>query len=142
MSGNCLFNALSDQLYGHQNEHAAIRARVVDHMRANTEHFKSFVNVQPGGGLRRNPKRKNAGAFNTPPCSQPSQDEIDIVFERRMQSMADAGTYGDHMEIAAFCAAYDVNVLVYQENHVYAAQGSMDASKGTLHIAYHVSSIL
>ena len=41
--GNCLFRALSDQLYGEDARHAEIRADVVDYMRRNREDFEPFL---------------------------------------------------------------------------------------------------
>ncbi|KAK0347734.1 hypothetical protein LTR94_001261 [Friedmanniomyces endolithicus] len=111
--GNCLFNALSDQLYGNQNEHAAIRSRVINYMRDNAAYYKQFIDVHPGGGIRRNPKRKNAGSYSSPAnAAPPSEADIDRVFESHLLSMARGGTYGDNMEITAFASAYDVDLAV------------------------------
>ena len=41
--GNCLFRALSDQLYGEDARHAEIRADVVDYMRRNRGDFEPFL---------------------------------------------------------------------------------------------------
>ncbi|KAF2772783.1 cysteine proteinase [Teratosphaeria nubilosa] len=140
ISGNCLFNALSDQIYGHQNEHAAIRARVIDYMRDNADYYKQFIDVNPGGGIRRNPKRKNAGAYSTPATyAPPSTADIDRVFESHLTSMAKGGTYGDNMEITAFSSAFDVDVKIYQRDFAYMVTGNVDAEKPRpiAHIAYH-----
>lgn len=142
VSGNCLFNALSDQLYGHQNEHAAIRSRVIDYMRAHAEYYKQFIDVYPGGGIRRNPKRKNAGAYSSPTnAPAPSEADIDRVFESHLQRMAKGGTYGDNMEITAFSSAYDVDVKIYQRDFAYMVTGgggAEDSNRPVAHIAYHI----
>jgi len=140
--GNCLFNALSDQLYGHQSEHHAIRAKVIAYMREHASYYKQFIDVFPGGGMRRNPKRKNAGAYSTPASfTPPSQEEIDRVFESHLQSMARGGTYGDNMEITAFSSAFDVDVKIYQRDFAYMVSGGGDddRQRDIAHIAYHVS---
>ncbi|CAK4030407.1 cysteine protease [Lecanosticta acicola] len=138
--GNCLFNALSDQLYGHQNEHAAIRSRVIDYMREHADYYKQFIDVHPGGGIRRNPKRKNAGAYSSPAnFVPPSAADIDRVFESHLQSMARGGTYGDNMEITAFSSAYDYDVKIYQRDFAYMVSGSAgdERIRQVAHIAYH-----
>ncbi|KAM3424698.1 hypothetical protein BST61_g6685 [Cercospora zeina] len=140
--GNCLFNALSDQLYGHQNEHAAIRSRVIDYMREHADYYKQFIDVNPGGGIRRNPKRKNAGSYSSPASFQPpSPADIDRVFENHLASMARGGTYGDNMEIVAFSSAMGHDVKIYQRDYAFMVSGSNDGAGDTArpvaHIAYH-----
>ena len=138
--GNCLFNALSDQIYGDQNEHAAIRARVIEYMREHAEYYKQFIDVHPGGGIRRNPKRKNAGAYSSPAhYVPPSAADIDRVFETHLQNMARGGTYGDNMEITAFSSAFDIDVKIYQRDFAYMVTGSGDETQRPVaHIAYHL----
>ncbi|KAK4494074.1 hypothetical protein PRZ48_014337 [Zasmidium cellare] len=138
--GNCLFNALSDQLYGHQHEHAAIRSRVIDYMREHEHYYKQFIDVHPGGGIRRNPKRKNAGAYSSPAnFSLPSSADIDRVFESHLDNMARGGTYGDNMEITAFSSAFGYDVKIYQRDFAYMVSGSgdEDSNRPVAHIAYH-----
>lgn len=141
-TGNCLFNALADQIYGSQKDHYKIRARVIEYMREHAAYYKQFIEVQPGGGQRRNPKRKNAGVYSTATTAQlPTPEEIDRVFEGHLGSMARGGTYGDNMEISAFTAAFGINVKIYQRDFAYMTgtptdeQGSV---KPVAHIAYHV----
>jgi len=140
--GNCLFNALSDQIYGHQNEHAAIRARVITYMRDHADYYRQFIDVHPGGGIRRNPKRKTAAAYSSPAkWAPPSEAEIDRVFENHLQSMARGGTYGDNMEITAFSSAFDYDVKIYQRDFAYVVSGVGAAEEGSrpvAHIAYHM----
>lgn len=138
--GNCLFNALSDQLYGHQKEHHEIRARVIAYMREHASYYKQFIDVHPGGGTRRNPKRKNAGAFSTPVSySSPTAEEIDRIFESHLESMAKGGTYGDNMEITAFSSAFEVDVKIYQRDFAYmvTGNGGEGSNRAVAHIAYH-----
>lgn len=137
--GNCLFNALSDQLYGHQNEHAAIRSRVIDYMREHADYYKQFIDVNPGGGIRRNPKRKNAGSYSSPASIRaPSSADIDRVFENHLSSMARGGTYGDNMEIVAFSSAMGYDVKIYQRDYAFMVSGSNgETDRKVAHIAYH-----
>ncbi|KAK5117353.1 hypothetical protein LTR62_005970 [Meristemomyces frigidus] len=138
--GNCLFNALSDQLYGHQNDHAVIRSRVINYMRDNASYYKQFIDVHPGGGIRRNPKRKNAGSYSAPAnIAIPSEADIDRVFESHLLSMSRGGTYGDNMEITAFASAFDVDVKIYQRDFAYMiTAGGDECSRPVAHIAYHL----
>ncbi|KZF23206.1 OTU-domain-containing protein [Xylona heveae TC161] len=143
--GNCLFNALSDQLYGTQSRHHEIRARVIEYMRDHAPYYKQFMDVRPGGGARRNPKRKNAGAYASPEQMAPTPEEVERVFESHLQTMARGGTYGDNMEISAFSSAYDVDVKIYQRDFAYMVSGgdpdNEEESEGPrriVHIAYHV----
>jgi hypothetical protein len=139
-TGNCLFHALSDQIYGNQNEHSTIRAHVVNYMRENGAYYKQFVDALPGGATRRNPKRKNAGAYSSPAnYVPPSQADIDKMFEMHLQNMATGGVYGDNMEIVAFASAYGWDVKIYQRDFAYMVSGSDDEKpRPVAHIAYHL----
>lgn len=140
--GNCLFNALSDQLYGHQHEHANIRSRVISYMREHAAYYKQFIDVNPGGGIRRNPKRKNvnpSGYASSSNFVPPSAADIDRVFDSHLQSMARGGTYGDNMEITAFASAYDCDVKIYQRDFAYVVSSGEDGNnRPVAHIAYHL----
>jgi len=109
-------------------------------MRDNAAYYKQFIDVHPGHGIRRNPKRKNAGAYSSPAnLLPPSEADIDRVFESHLQSMARGGTYGDNMEITAFSSAYDVDVKIYQRDFAYMVSGGGDeGEKQVAHIAYHM----
>ncbi|KAB2581395.1 Ovarian tumor otubain [Lasiodiplodia theobromae] len=137
--GNCLFNALSDQLYGHQAAHSEIRERTVDYMRDHASEFKAFISVNPGGGVRRNPKRKNVGAYSTPYNQQvPTEEEIEQTFQRHLDTMAKGGTWGDNVEVQAFARAYDVTVKIYHRDFAYYVTPFQDDQKRLIvHIAYH-----
>lgn len=113
-------------------------------MRDNASYYKQFIDVHPGGGVRRNPKRKNVGAYSTPiSYLAPTPEEVERVFESHLQQMARGGTYGDNMEITAFSAAYGVDIKIYQRDFAYmiSAQDEEEVERQVLHIAYHVSSL-
>ena len=127
-------------MFGDQSHHSQLRASTVDHMRDHSSYYKQFIDVHPGGGVRRNPKRKNAGAYSTSfTARQPTQEEIDKVFESHLSQMAKGGAYGDNMEISAFSTAFNVDIKIYQREFAYvvSAQGS-EGDRPMMHIAYHV----
>ncbi|KAI9668063.1 MAG: hypothetical protein M1821_000883 [Bathelium mastoideum] len=129
--GNCLFKALSDQLYGEQTHHQAIRTQTIEYMENNKDYFKQFLRVEPGGGTRRNPKRKTAAESST---ALPSAKEVDRAFNAHMKTMAQGGTWGDNIEIIAFSAAFGVAVKVWQATNSHMFGEGMD---NVLHIAHH-----
>ena len=112
--GNCLFHALSDQLYGDQSQHARLRAETVEYMRQNPQDFKSFVIANPGGGIRRNPKRKNAGVMReTFDPTPPSEADINTAFHLSLDIMSKGGTYGDNAEVIAFSHKFNVDIRIW-----------------------------
>lgn len=118
--------------------------RSIDHMRQHKNYFAQFVDVLPGGATRRQPKRKSAKGYSTPSDSSlPSPEDVEKAIEQHITRMAQGGTYGDNMEIVAFARAYNVNVMIWQQNHRYQVDASSDParSNATLHIAYHVSGL-
>ncbi|KAF8475575.1 hypothetical protein BDZ91DRAFT_709942 [Kalaharituber pfeilii] len=137
--GDCLFHALSDQLYGHEDNHAEIRARVVSHMCQHADYFKLFLDV-PGPTTRSNKQRsaKSAGAI-----APPSEAAIDAAFAAHTKRMAQSGVYGDNIEICAFAREYNCDVKIYQREFAYVVTGGMQVSESgqgerkMVHIAYH-----
>ncbi|MCJ1318969.1 hypothetical protein MMC15_004301 [Xylographa vitiligo] len=137
--GDCLFRALSDQLYGNESHHHAIRARVVQHMRENANIYRNFTAVDAGGAIRRNSRRSTA-SYGTVNSDMPSDEEIDQRFHDNLNVMAKPGTYGDHLEIQAFCEAYEVDVKIYQkDNGEITLEGfrTMAEKKPLVLLAYH-----
>lgn len=116
-------------------------------MREHADYYKMFIDVHPGGGTRRNPKRKNVGAYSAPASvAPPSEADIDRVFQGHLDSMARGGTYGDNMELSAFSSAFSVDVKIYQRDFAYMVSGSgpdgQSVQRPVAHIAYHVSIIM
>jgi len=116
-------------------------------MNAHAGDFKSFIVVHPGGGQRRNPKRKNAGSFSAPlNAAAPTDVEVEATFQRYLKTMAQGGSYGDNMEIVAFASAFHVNVWIFGEQHgeFYTVAPPNEAGEvtRTLYIVHHVSSLL
>ena len=115
-------------------------------MRLNGDYYKQFIVVHPGGGTRRNPKRKNAGGFSTRFSHvAATPEEVNRTFESHLRQMARGGTYGDNMEIAAFSAAFNVDIKIYRRDYAYMVSaktggGISDGSvNSVVHIAHHVS---
>jgi len=111
-------------------------------MRENADYYKMFMECNAGGGVRRNPKRKNAGGYSSFNASMPTQEEIDRVFESHLDRMAKGGTWGDNMEIVAFSSAFGVDVKIYQRDNAFLVRAGDDEARPVCHIAYHVSSML
>ncbi|KAI4184005.1 MAG: hypothetical protein L6R41_005023 [Letrouitia leprolyta] len=135
-NGNCLFHALSDQLYGDQSKDKELREATIQYMKANGDYYKHFLVAHPGGGTRRNPKRKNAGSFSTK-SEAPSTAEVDAVFEGHLTRMAKGGTYGDNMEIVAFSEAFNVNVIIYKKDVAFVIKNDEACREKTVYIAHH-----
>ncbi|EPE28340.1 Cysteine proteinase [Glarea lozoyensis ATCC 20868] len=137
--GNCLFNALSDQMHGHEGENLAIRAKVIEEMRANPDNYKSFIPVDPRGPGRRNPKRKNKGSASESLQETPTDAQIEAAWQDHLRRMSQSGCYGDNTELVAFTKAYDVNVVVFTyQSLIYQVKAAEDGVKRPiLYIALH-----
>jgi hypothetical protein len=144
--GNCLFNALSDQLYGNQDMHEVLRAETIEHMKANADFYRQYMAVN---SVRRNPKRKTA----TAPASHIdtayyTEEQLQKQFEDHVEKMGQSGEWADNMEVSAFASALNVHVRLWQGDFTYlfspredysSHDGSGEDDRQTLHIAYHVS---
>ena len=143
--GDCLFNALSDQLHGDDTKAAEYRANVVEYMRENKDDNKPFIGLYPGGATRRNPKRKTAGSLRSSHFENTAitSRQVDNAFEKRMVEMAQGGTWGDNHEIVAFSKAYKVDITIWSEAindwfRITAPDGA-GKDKPTLYVVHHVS---
>lgn len=98
------------------------------------------MDVKPGGGIRRNPKRKNTGAYSSPAAyAGPTNEEVSQAFDTHILRMQKGGTWGDNMEIVAFAAAFNIDVRIYMAEYSYMIPGQGDeAERKIAHIAYHV----
>jgi OTU domain-containing protein 3 len=82
-------------------------------MRENPTDFVPFITVDQG--QRRNPKRKNAGAYSSQSTIEiPTEEQINRAWEDHLKRMAQNGTYGDNMEIRAFGQAYNMDVIIFR----------------------------
>lgn len=145
--GNCLYYALSDQLYGDFTHADHIRRQLADHISANPEYFMNFIAA--AGGERRAPRRAAAEAARTTYCSsssaspvpQPSIKDTQRSFDSRVAESRKNGVWGGAEEIQAFCQSFRKDVKVYT---MYGIQSFRDVhahneeKRETVHIAFHV----
>jgi OTU domain-containing protein 3 len=147
VQGNCLFNALSDQLYGHQEMHEVLRTATIEHMRENAEFYRQYMVVN---SVRRNPKRKSAAATATRiDTGYYTEEQLQQQFEEHVEKMGQPGEWADNMEVSAFASALNVHVRLWQADYTYLFSPRIYYDSGndsnavddlkTLHVAYHVS---
>lgn len=143
--GNCLFNALSDQLYGNQEMHEVLRTATIEHMRENSDFYRQYMAVNT---VRRNPKRKTTAAAATRiDTTGYTEEQLQKQFDDHVEKMGQPGEWADNMEVSAFASALNVHVRLWQADYTYLFSprtyylpGDDLATKDnrqTLHIAYH-----
>ncbi|KAF1846798.1 cysteine proteinase [Cucurbitaria berberidis CBS 394.84] len=143
--GNCLFNALSDQLYGHQEMHEVLRTATIEHMRDNSDFYRQYMAVN---NVRRNPKRKTTSALPTRiDTSYYTEEQLQHQFEDHVEKMGQPGEWADNMEVSAFASALNVHVRLWQADYTYLFSpriyyiphddSTAEDDRQTLHIAYH-----
>lgn len=115
-------------------------------MKNNPDRFKSFLVVHPGGGSRRNPKRKNHGSLATSAfATGPTSEEIDAAYKQHMKTMAKTGVYGDNLEIIAFAQAFKVDIMIFSEGGRFFYYVRCEKAEGEmaqmLCIVHHVSDL-
>ncbi|KAL4931599.1 OTU domain-containing protein [Aspergillus undulatus] len=145
--GNCLYYALSDQLYGDFNHADHIRTRLADHIFENREYFMSFIAA--AGGERRAPRRAAAEAARNNYCSSssssaspapPSAKDKERSFDSKVAESRKNGVWGGAEEIQAFCQSFkkDVNVYtMYGIQNFRDVHAPLDEERETIHIAFH-----
>ncbi|KAH7395113.1 hypothetical protein DE146DRAFT_678894 [Phaeosphaeria sp. MPI-PUGE-AT-0046c] len=142
--GNCLFNALSDQLYGHQDMHEVLRTTTIEHMRDNADFYRQYMAVN---NVRRNPKRKTTAAMPARiDTTYFTEEQLQHQFEEHVEKMGQPGEWADNMEVSAFASALNVHVRLWQADYTYLfsprthyapSDDSTVDDRQTLHIAYH-----
>jgi OTU domain-containing protein 3 len=147
VQGNCLFNALSDQLYGNQEMHEFLRTATIEHMRDNSEFYRQYMAVNT---VRRNPKRKTKAALASRiDTTYYTEEQLQLQFEEHVEKMGQPGEWADNMEVSAFASALNVHVRLWQAGYTYlfsprtsyvpSDDSAAADDRQTLHIAYHVS---
>ncbi|PVH83529.1 OTU-domain-containing protein [Cadophora sp. DSE1049] len=138
--GNCLFRALSDQLYGHQHMHKQIRAKVFAYLKENPKDFKPFHNVETEGGVRRNEMRSTRGKGAT---KLPSSAELDESWRMYLRKLRKPGTWAGQLEVNAFTKAYHMDVKIHLDgtthahhNYTKATDDLKAAPRRRIHLAY------
>lgn len=139
--GNCLYYALSDQMYGVWDRFAEIRMRLAGHMRAHRDYFINFTAAV--GGERRAPRRAAAAASRSSvgfvgPAAKPEDQQQ--KFEAKVADSEKNRVWGGSEEIQAFCQSYKRDVRVYTNSgiqtfrDVYAPH---QEERDVVHIAFH-----
>ncbi|KAK9361547.1 NADP-dependent oxidoreductase domain-containing protein [Lipomyces starkeyi] len=138
--GNCLFRALSDQLYGSPESHTHLRTEVVQFLRDNKAQFISFLPAAGAYHGSSGASRKSARRAVNGPSSdrQPTEKK----WESYLETMSKDGVYGDNLEIVAFAKRFNVDVKIHLADFAYVVSGeSSNEDNGilrkVLHIAYH-----
>ncbi|KAH8914524.1 cysteine proteinase [Atractiella rhizophila] len=88
--GNCLFRALSDQLFGTPNAHLQLRKETVEFVRSHREQYLAFVDEDVWGN-----------------------------WDGYLRGMSTSGTYGGHLELSAFAKLKRRRIKVVQPGLVY-----------------------
>ena len=104
--GNCLFRALSDQLYGTPSYHLRLRQEICDWIAAHQSRYEPFVEDERGFDAHLQCMRQQGPPF-FPPSPFPHH------------SFPPSGTYGGHLELSAFAHYARRDVKVIQPGLVY-----------------------
>lgn len=103
--GNCLFRALSDQLYGTPSQHLKLRVDICNWIEDHKERYAPFVEDERGLDHHLSCMRQQGACMRFP----------DLV-SKLMPVLA---TYGGHLELSAFAHMTKRNVKVIQPGLVY-----------------------
>ncbi|KKY14339.1 putative extracellular otu-like cysteine [Phaeomoniella chlamydospora] len=113
--GHCLFASLADQVYGSHDRHPEMRQDIVQYIRKHPEDFFEWIDVQEeleiGTGKRSTRKKKIKDG------EEPEEEDKDIqdhftALNNRLERM-EGREWGDEIEIAAFCQAFDYDVVLF-----------------------------
>ncbi|BCR88563.1 OTU domain-containing protein [Aspergillus chevalieri] len=143
--GNCLYYALSDQLYGDFTHGEEIRLRLADHISSNPEYFINFTAAV--GEVRRAPRRAatmskySSHTRSSPPSApNPSDQDKEKSFNDKVTESRKNGVWGGAEEIQACCQSFKKDIQVYT---MYGVQTFRDVhapeweEREILHIAFH-----
>ena len=136
ISGNCLFGALADQLFGDSGRHLDVRDAAITSMRSHKDRYIDFY----GGAEKRRSKRKTAGPQSVVVDHGTLTDEARMAdFERYLDNVAQPGVWGDHLEIAACARVFGVDVHVYSGSSTpeVVVGGEEGDNRQIVTIAYH-----
>ncbi|KAI9828192.1 MAG: hypothetical protein M1826_006120 [Phylliscum demangeonii] len=124
--GDCMYHAISDQLYGHQDAHAEIRATTAAFLRQHRALYRPFVPADLGAENRHSTRLTRGGALaELPPL--PTEEELDHAFEAYVERyVAKPGKWGGDLELQALAGAFLVDIAVYQDHHAPWRQEPLD----------------
>lgn len=123
--GNCLFRALSDQLYGTDSKHAQLRQDICDWIQKHKARYEPFVEDERGIDTHLRCMREN-GASGTPTPPPNSRNLMS-----KLSVFVPLATYGGHMELSAFAHMAHRNVKVVQPGLVYVIEWQAFASSSS-----------
>lgn len=103
--GNCLFRALSDQLYGTPTYHLKLRADICNWIEQHKERYAPFVEDERGLEHHLSCMRQQGGWR--------------VHCRHTFSLIPSLATYGGHMELSAFAHMTKRNVKVIQPGLVY-----------------------
>jgi OTU-like cysteine protease len=99
--GNCLFRAVSLQVYGHADHHSEVRERCMEFMARNEEHYSNFV------------------AADSDETSGAGESFADYIARKRL-----LGVHGNHAEIQAISELFNRPVEVFTPDGLTKGDGS------------------
>lgn len=106
--GNCLFRALSDQLFGSPEKHRQLRSEVVHFMRNHRDDFEPF------------------------------HSDENVPFDQHLELLEQDGTYAGNDSLVAFARHYQVTICIHQLNEpLWQIHGKNEECCHELHISYH-----
>ncbi|GAA5841945.1 hypothetical protein JCM3766R1_002546 [Sporobolomyces carnicolor] len=92
--GNCLFRALSDQLFGSPNHHLRLRQEVCEYLSDHSDRYRLFID----------------------------EDDYKGGWNGYVREMKQPGTYGTNIELSAFVQLYQRSIKIFQPGLVYVMQ--------------------
>ena len=101
--GNCLFRAVSLQVYGSSDNHTEVRERCMDYMAQNEEHFSDFIAASSDDEMIIPQHKNSISAFQA------------YIARKRI-----SGVHGNHTEIQALSELFNRPVEVYTPETLYA----------------------
>ncbi|KAI9826505.1 MAG: hypothetical protein M1826_006605 [Phylliscum demangeonii] len=128
--GDCMYHAISDQLYGHQDAHAAVRATTAAFLRQHRALYRPFVPAnawaEENEGSSPPPSSPRDGfTWDVPPV--PTEAEQDQAFDAYVEALvATPGMWGGDLELQALAGAFLVDIVVYQDGRVPFRQEPLD----------------
>lgn len=119
--GNCLFRAVSLQVYGSPDNHGEVRERCLDFMARNEEHYSSFVVAVASDDEDSIPVERAKSAFQA------------YILRKRIN-----GVHGNHAEIQAISELFNRPIEVYTPG-VTASHGQPQKPMNIFHAEYKTS---
>lgn len=96
--GNCLFRAVSLQVYGNADNHGEVRERCMDYIAGNEEHYSNFI---------------VAASADEEDCKSSGSDSSLTPFQAYVARKRRDGIHGNHAEIQAISELFNRPVEVY-----------------------------